>query len=225
MAWIVRSERAAPTDQLGGKAAALVRLSTAGFPVPACLVVTPEAFDASVTATQRDAVANASDRGAVDRVLDDVFLEKRVEDELERALRELAEEGSAFAVRSSAVDEDSDAHSFAGQLESYLFVPIEDVPRRIVDVWRSAFSERVLTYRRERNLLGLPQAPAVLVQQMVNADASGVAFSADPVSGDRNTVVVGSVYGLGTALVSGEVEGDTHHVDRDNRIVRQQIAS
>jgi pyruvate,water dikinase len=206
---VIRSPRAARRDRVGGKAAALARLSDAGFPVPAWVVVTPEAFDASVTGQWHD----------------DVGLEPTIEDELGDALREIAGAVPTFAVRSSAVDEDSREHSFAGQLESYLFVPIADVPRRIVDVWRSAFTERVLAYRRERDLLAPPSVPGVLVQQMVDADVSGVAFSADPVTGDRDTVVVGSLYGLGTALVSGDAEADTHHVDRRGHVVGRRVVA
>jgi pyruvate,water dikinase len=225
MAFLIHSQHAAPTDPLGGKAAALARLSAAGFPVPRWLVVTPEAFEASVAATRRPALVVGGRSSVAEGVPEEMKLAPRIENEMKRALRCIAGEGRTWAVRSSAIDEDSASHSFAGQLESYLFVSLEDVPRRIVDVWRSAFSERVLAYRREHNLRELPQVPAVLIQQMVEADVSGVAFSADPVTGDRTTAVVGSLYGLGTALVSGEAEADTHHVDTNGKITKRQLAS
>jgi len=133
--------------------------------------------------------------------------------------------GPTEAVRSSALEEDMIQHSFAGQLESFLFVSPSDVPHKVAEVWRSGFSERVLTYRRAHGLALIPQAPAVLIQRMVNADVAGVAFSADPVTGRRSIAVVAAVYGLGTALVSGECDADTYHVDRDEKIIQRDIVN
>jgi pyruvate,water dikinase len=118
------------------------------------------------------------------------------------------------AVRSSASDEDGAEHSFAGQLESHLFVSCERIAEKIAAVWRSGFSERIIAYRQQHGLPFVPRAPAVLVQRMIHSDAAGVAFSADPVSGRRGVAVVSAVFGLGTALVSGEANADTWLVDR-----------
>ena len=173
--------------------------------MPAWVAVTKQAYETSVSTAKGRALSTAA------------------EEELRIALQGIAGAGETFAVRSSAVEEDSGEHSFAGQLESYLFVSIDDVPRRIADVWRSAFTERVRTYRRERGISEPPSAPGVVVQRMIDAETSGVSFSVDPVTGDRDTAVVGSVYGLGTALVSGECEADTHHVDRRGHVVRRSV--
>jgi len=116
-------------------------------------------------------------------------------------------------------------HSFAGQLESYLFVAPSQVARRVIDVWRSGLSESILSYRRERGLNTSLQPPAVIVQRMINAEAAGVAFSADPVTGRRSVAVVSAVYGLGSSLVSGESDADTFKVSRDGRIILRQVAA
>src|SRR5262249_10446022 len=121
-------------------------------------------------------------------------------------------------------DEDGAQHSFAGQLDSFLFVPPADVPRKVAAVWRSGFGDRVVAYRREHGLPLTPRAPAVLVQRMVNADAAGVAFGADPVSGRRRVAVVSAVLGLGTALVSGDADADTFLVAEDGTILERTIA-
>jgi pyruvate,water dikinase len=133
---------------------------------------------------------------------------------VDAAMRSLCPGGERVAVRSSASDEDGVHHSFAGQLESFLHVGAADVPRRIADVWRSGFSNRILAYRRQHGLSLPPPAPAVLVQRMVDARVSGVAFSADPVTGRRAVAVVSAIPGLGTALVSGEGDADSWHVGR-----------
>lgn len=131
--------------------------------------------------------------------------------------------GAFFAVRSSAAGEDSAGHSFAGQLESWLFVPREEVMRRVEGVRESGRSERVLEYRRQRGLEGPPPEPAVIVQEMIDAECAGVAFSADPVSGRRDLAVVSAVPGLGTALVSGEADADSWKVSRSGDIVEASI--
>ena len=138
-------------------------------------------------------------------------------------MRDLAVNGERLAVRSSAAEEDSVEHSFAGQYESYLYVSPEDVTARVQDVWNAAASDRVEAYRRERGLTGPAPRPAVIVQRMVDAEASGVAFTADPVSGRRGVCVVAATYGVGTALVSGDVNADTFHVARSGDIVERKV--
>jgi rifampicin phosphotransferase len=132
-------------------------------------------------------------------------------DALTGALRRLG--GDRWAVRSSAMDEDGGRASHAGQLASYLDVPADDVPARVADVWRSAFTPSVLAYRRAHGLAGMPAPPAVLVQRMVRPVAAGVAFSADPATGRRGVAVVAAVPGLADALVAGEATGQTAEVD------------
>lgn len=210
-------------SRLGGKAAALAHLVDADFSIPPWFVITPDAFEASVTRRRLRALEKSADSGAISAVLQALEPSKKVLGELEKALAQLAPNGERLAVRSSAVDEDGAERSFAGQLESYLFVPADEVAARMVDVWRSGFSERVLSYRIEAGLPPMARAPAVLVQRMVDAERAGVAFSADPVSGRRDVTVVSAVHGLGSALVSGESDGDTWHVDSGNRTVQRYV--
>ncbi|CAA9253362.1 MAG: Pyruvate-utilizing enzyme, similar to phosphoenolpyruvate synthase [uncultured Chthoniobacterales bacterium] len=207
MKFIIAPPVSADAAGLGGKARALAALSEAHFPVPAWFVISPEAFRASGADPSRD-----------------VAVSNEVREEISRAMAQLAP-GEHVAVRSSASDEDGAQHSFAGQLESYLFVSPEDVPAKVAAVWRSGFSERIRAYRREHGLSEVPpSAPAVLVQRMIDADVSGVAFGVDPVSGRSGIAVVSAVFGLGTALVSGEADADTYHVDRSGNIALRSIA-
>ena len=180
----------------GGKATALASALAAELPVPPWFVITPAAFCESGDAA--------------------------LAQHIQPALAALG--GLSFAVRSSAVDEDGAEHSFAGQLESFLNVAAAAVPQRIADVWRSGFSERVLTYRRERGLVGPPLPPAVIVQRMVAADCAGVAFSADPVSSKRGVAIVSAVRGLGESLVSGEADADTFHISRSGAVLSATFA-
>ena len=161
---------------VGGKARALGALSKAGFSIPPWSVVLPDASQA--------------DRHSLEEQLWP-FLDLQP---------------GPLAVRSSALDEDGQSHSFAGQLESFLNVRREALMGKIRAVWQSGFSERIVLYRQQAALALPPSVPAVIIQQMVPAESAGVAFSADPVSGRRGIAVVASVRGLGDALVSGEAK-------------------
>jgi pyruvate,water dikinase len=111
-------------------------------------------------------------------------------------------------VRSSGTAEDLADASFAGQYVTVLGVPGPDaVLDAVRQRWASAFGDRVRMYRTSRGEHGVP-AMAVLVQRMVAADAAGVAFTANPVTGDRSETIVSAVRGLGERLVSGETSPD-----------------
>ena len=208
----------------GGKAGALAALHAAGLPIPPWFALAPEAFYAALSDRERGLFEDGSMSGRISEAIAQCAPTPDTARALAQALAELCPTGEPVAVRSSARDEDDVRHSFAGQLESFLCVPPAEVPGRVADVWRSAFSDRVVTYRRARGLNRPPDAPAVLIQRMVNADCSGVAFGADPVSGRRGTIVVAAVYGLGTLLVSGEQDADTYRVDRTGRILSREVA-
>jgi pyruvate,water dikinase len=219
MKYVIRDRDAELDAPLGGKARALAALRAVELPIPAWFVVRPEALRDSLSADQQILMDGAADEMALGALEPSAM----VAAELAEALAELCREGAPVAVRSSASDEDGAQHSFAGQLDSFLFVPAADVPAKVAAVWRSGYSGRLLAYRREHRL-GPPRPPAVLVQRMVCAESAGVAFGADPVSGRRRLAVVSAVLGLGTALVSGDADADTYHVDGDGAIVSREIA-
>lgn len=211
-------------ERLGGKAGALAALAGARLPIPDWFVVSADAGGACLP----DGLGRLVEQGDHVRLRESLArlsVGDELRGEIAAALATLCPDGATVAVRSSALGEDGSEHSFAGQLDSYLFVPPAEVADRVADVWRSGFNERLLAYRRERGLPLLPPLPAVLVQRMVNAAAAGVAFSADPVSGRRGIAVVSGVYGLGSSLVSGECDADTWHLDRGGSIVSRTIAS
>lgn len=164
----------------GGKASALSRLA-ADYRVPPGFVLTTQAFERSGTLA-----------GAV----------------LETAYRRLASvtgaDAPAVAVRSSAVDEDGESTSFAGQHETFLnLAGVEEVLGAVQRCWESARSERALDYRRRQGLAVDEPTLAVLVQHLVPADVSAVVFSANPVTSARDEVVINASWGLGESIVGG----------------------
>jgi len=211
------------SSPVGGKARALAQLHQAELQVPSWFVILPGAFEASLTPEQNAAFQSAQSGEGIRTVVDTVNVSDALARQIERAVAAMGADGE-LAVRSSALGEDSTAHSFAGQLESFLFVAPHQVPEYVARVWRSGFGERLIAYREEAGLGRLPRAPAVVVQRVIDGEVSGVAFSADPVSGRRGIAVVGAVPGLASALVSGATNGDTWRVERDGRVVETSIA-
>lgn len=187
-----------PIAQIGGKAANLAALMHAGFRVPTGFVVTTAAFS-SFTAR------NGFRRGTQPELVRSTPLPRDIEEEIRGSFTRL---GGSVAVRSSGVAEDLNEASYAGQYETVLSVDSADgVVAALLRCWSSAFEAHVARYHAESAGRGIP-AMAVLVQQMVPADASGVAFSANPVTGDREEVVINAVAGLGDRLMAGKVDGE-----------------
>jgi phosphoenolpyruvate synthase/pyruvate phosphate dikinase len=142
-------------------------------------------------------------------------------DALASAYRDLGETcGIAdprVAVRSSAVDEDGATLSFAGQHETYLNIAgAHAVAEAVVRCWGSVRTERVLAYRQRQSLSVAEARVAVLVQQLVSADASAVVFSANPVTGSDEEVMINASWGLGESIVSGTVTPDTYIVRKSD---------
>ena len=130
-----------------------------------------------------------------------------------------------YAVRSSALDEDSASHSFAGQYETTLGLDSEhDIIDAIEACVRSAASAQVAAYRRAAAVSGKVRAPAVLVQEMVPADRAGIAFTVNPVTGE-DEVIINASYGLGDLVVSGKVTPDEIIVESSARPPRIRIGS
>jgi pyruvate,water dikinase len=128
------------------------------------------------------------------------------------------------AVRSSAVDEDGAAASFAGQHETYLnIVGAEAILQAITRCWQSARSERALEYRRQQGLSVERPQLAVLVQQLVAADVAAVAFSANPITGNHAEVVINASWGLGESIVGGTVTPDMFIVRKSDLAVINRV--
>ncbi len=213
MNFIVRPGDVTSERSIGGKAWALSRLAASPWAdlVPPWLALTREAFVRSLE-------AGSVEDGVTPPLAEDVraALASAVRELLERAE---SPDGARLAVRSSAVGEDGASSSYAGQLLTRLNVPQDGVEEAVGQVWASAFADHVVHYRRRRGeSAALP--PAVLIQLMVPAEAAGVAFSRDPLGGDR--LVVAASSGLGDRLVSGEVSGETWRLARSGEVLEHQ---
>ncbi|HZG92775.1 MAG TPA: PEP/pyruvate-binding domain-containing protein, partial [Pseudonocardia sp.] len=201
------ADPAADLATAGGKGESLGRLARAGLPVPPGFHVTTAAYRRFVAEHDLRSGIRDADEAAVAAL----FAAHAVPDELAGPIRAAyaALGGPAVAVRSSATAEDLPGASFAGQQDTFLDVrgadAVVDAVRRC---WASLWTDRAVAYRRRAGIADGDVALAVVVQQLVDAEASGVLFTADPVSGATDRMVIDATWGLGESLVGGGVTPD-----------------
>lgn len=221
-----------PADaSVGGKAAALVRLTQAGFPVPQGAVIFADAYEAHVGANglrERirslvegvdldDPQAVHERMEQVQRLITDAPVPDDVVAELTAAYGALVGDGAgqAVAVRSSATHEDAEGASSAGQYATYLNIIDEEAMLDAVRAcWASLWTPQALHYRHQAGQRHDEAAMGVVIQHMVPSTASGVAFTVDPITADPTKVVINATWGLGQGLVAGSVSGDLFTVDK-----------
>lgn len=126
------------------------------------------------------------------------------------------------AVRSSAVAEDSSSASWAGQLETYLNISRDNLINKVKECWDSIKSERALSYASQQNLPADQLLVAVVIQKMVDAQSAGVMFTANPVTNNREEVMIESVLGLGEQLVQGSVTPDNFLIDKNTLEIKSK---
>lgn len=219
-------------DVAGGKGASLARMIADGLPVPPGFVIPSYVLQRSIDTERVLELATSRSAGELQELVAateppkekiTVAYENLVGARLTATHKLVG--NKTVAVRSSAVAEDSEAASYAGQQETYLFVEgAEEVCKRVVDCWASFFSERALFYRSEKGSLG-DLRMAVVVQKMVDPKKSGVIFTVDPVKRRRDRMVVEAVRGIGEQVVSGEVTPDHYTLDRKGKVKRQKIVA
>ena len=213
----------------GGKAASLGELIRAGIPVPPGCVVTASAFGQMLAAADPsgslagsvaempagDVPALARAAAGVRERITSAALPPEVAAQITAAYEALGGPAAAVAVRSSATMEDSAAASFAGLQDTYLAVrgaaEVLDAVRRC---WASLYNDESVAYRRRLGLAEDGLAMGVVVQRMLRPRAAGVMFTRSPVTGDRSVVAIEGTWGLGSALVAGEVTPDSFTVSK-----------
>ncbi len=220
-------------EMIGGKALNLSKMSDAGFNVPQAFIVTVDAYNIFIKNILEERISeilesiNFTDEGSIikgcsairsmikgQKLSQDLFLE------IKNRVNQL--DDGLYAVRSSAVAEDLADASFAGQLDSFLNVGREDILEKVISCWASYWNDRAVKYRHDASMDHLGSGIAVLVQRMVDADVSGVIFTANPVDGSED-VVIESTWGLGEAIASGMVTPDIYVLNRNGDIIQKNI--
>jgi pyruvate,water dikinase len=210
---------------VGGKGGSLGELLRAGVAVPPGFVVRTQAFESFLRELERESPIRAvveslraEDLDAITACsksvrarLEEAALPPLVAEDVSAAYAQLCSESSAsaLAVRSSATTEDASDASFAGLQDTYLWINSwDETHRRVRSCWASLYSVESICYRRR---LGFPEASvamAVVVQAMVEARSAGVMFTRSPTTGDRSVITIEGAWGLGSAVVGGEVTPD-----------------
>ena len=217
---------------MGGKAANLYRLTKQGVPVPAWVCVSSHVCSEAFAEQQRIveghlsgidfdnpvSIQQASD--TIRGLIEGTSIPDHVRRDVERELDNIG--ASHYAVRSSGLAEDSTTGSYAGQFDTYLYVPRANVLDRIKSCWASAFAARNLVYTHRKGVKTTSHAVAVVIQAMIDSEAAGVMFMANP-AGSMDEIVIVSGYGLGEGVVSDQVETDTYIYDRLRRSWRCEI--
>jgi len=218
---------------VGGKFASLAEMTAAGFGVPPAFAVTTRALETFMVESglEHDARAVHTDVAAGARIQERIEatpLPSSVQEAVAAAYSLLCQrtgvEDVPVAVRSSGVAEDLAGASFAGQYDTYLWIRgVESVLTHVRRCWKGLFGEAVLSYRPGG---GVGDASmAVVVQQLVQPRAAGVLFTLDPVNGDRSKIVVEASWGLGEAVVAGEVTPDRYRIDKVTLDVLERVVS
>ena len=214
-------------EVVGGKGQSLARMANAGFNVPGGFVVTAAAYRSFVAANhmQQEIVSLAkpaveNGRASFEQASEAIqalFAEHDPSAEITAEIREAygSLDDAAVAVRSSANAEDLPGLSFAGQQETYLNVRgADDVIAAVRNCWASLWTPQAISYRHQNGIDQGSVAMAVVVQVMVPSQVSGILFTANPATGERSEIVINASFGLGEAVVSGQVTPDTYIVDK-----------
>jgi len=208
----------------GGKGSNLARLIEAGLNVPACFILSSSLYEQIIKFNDIDQLIEAAklqQSGQIFKQIQSAILAAKISDsvihKIETAYQNLIQDTSfkRVAVRSSALSEDLQDHSFAGQLESYL--DIQDKKQLLDSIkkcWASLWNERIYAYVTIQGKLFSPQPIAVIVQQMIPAEYSGICFTIDPMDANQEWMLIEAHDGIGAEIVGGNVNPVNYRIDR-----------
>lgn len=219
-------------QEAGGKGYNLYLLAQEGLPVPKWIILGANIFKNFRKINDLDSKINkhiellnktspsiqdiSETSSIVQKIIIDTPFDKKTLEQIKKAYKQLGSEN--IAVRSSALDEDSNKYSFAGQFDSSLCIKSEtDAILAIKKCWASAYSQRNISYRIQNKLRLFAEEIdiALILQEMIQADKSGVLFTCDPVKKDNTKIFINSVFGIGEGLVSGRLDSDSYTLDKD----------
>ncbi len=233
------SDTQSTLEIVGGKGLSLTKMINTGFPVPDGFSITTDAYRTFVDAnrihekipaciknadiSKPDTLEKASQE--INSLFHDAQIPMEISLSISNAYTGCIQRGTPVAVRSSATAEDLPEASFAGQQETFLNIEGEEALLQAVKkCWASLWTARAIAYRINNNIDQTTVALAVVVQELVNADAAGIMFTVNPVNGNRDELVINAAWGLGEAVVSGAVSPDTYTVNRTKgRVARREV--
>jgi len=215
----------------GGKGASLGEITKAKIAVPQGFVILAIAFDRFLEETDLNVeieaklhklnLKNINSIEQISNEIQDLIFDaefpKDIAKEIEKEFFKL--KSKYVAVRSSATAEDSKVASWAGELESYLNTTRNNLLENVKKCWASLFTPRAIFYRLEKNLHKIKVSVAVVIQEMIQSEISGICFTVHPVTKDYSQMVIEAGYGLGEAIVGGIITPDTYVFHKKNKVI------
>lgn len=224
-------------SEAGGKGASLGEMTQAGIPVPQGFVILSNCFEEFLATSELNIEIesilkniNPQDINSVEKASEEIkalVLNSDIPKDIEKrvGLNFKKLKAKYVAVRSSATSEDSTTAAWAGQLESYLNTTSKNLIENIKKCWASLFTPRAISYRFEKKLEKQKISVAVVVQKMVESEVSGIAFSVHPITQNENQMIIEAGYGLGEAIVSGQITPDSYVINKLNlKVIDKNVA-
>ena len=211
------SSREQENGKLGNKGKFLLLMKQNGFNVPDGFVLDSDTYDETVRGKAEEIIAQALENLNKDNIketsngLNELFNKIELPEKTADEIKSIVSSDKLYAVRSSGTKEDLDEFSFAGQYQTFLNTKPEDVEARVIDCYRSMFSEIILSYLVNRKIDLKDLKMSVVVQEMVASDKSGICFTIDPVTGNDKTMLIEVSEGLGEDIVSGKTVPEQYH--------------
>lgn len=225
--WNTETQELTP-ELIGGKALGLHELQKIPLNVPMWATISTPFFDQIIKQhPQLQSLLSQENGAAIREYIKEASFSQSEETLLKEVWKHISENGKRkVAVRSSAVDEDSSKLSFAGQMDSFLEIEcFSEYMHAIRNCWASLFGERAIAYRLQNGINPWQAKIAVIVQQMVNAEISGVIFTVNPINSNYEEMLISSIEGFGEALVSGKSDADTYILDREGKLLEKELIS
>ena len=203
--------------KLGNKGKFLLIMKQNGFNVPDGFVLDSDTYDETVRGKAEEIISQTLENLNKDNIketsigLNELFNKIRLPEKTAVEIKSIVRSDKLYAVRSSGTKEDLDEFSFAGQYQTFLNTKPEDVEARVIDCYKSMFSEIILSYLVNRKIDTSELKMSVVVQEMVASDKSGICFTIDPVTGNDKTMLIEVSEGLGEDIVSGKTVPEQYH--------------
>lgn len=194
-------------EKIGNKGKFLLQMKKNGFNVPSGIILDSDAYDFVIKDNKLEKLLNQINKDNINDIskkiiseFNNVKINKDLLDEIKSKLKK----NKKYAVRSSGTKEDLENYSFAGQYETFLNTPIDEIENRIIDCYKSMYSEVILSYLLNNNVSFDNLKMSVVIQEMVNSDYSGICFTIDPTTGNDKKMIIEISKGLGENIVSGK---------------------
>ena len=236
---VVSFKNAKELNKVGNKAKFLVEMSNAKFNIPQGIIVDSDTYkeiidDNNITKKTNNLLSKLTKENTleisnkINKLFDSITINSNILNEINLLIKN----NKLYAVRSSGTKEDLDNYSFAGQYETFLNVPAYEVPKRIIDCYKSMFSETILSYLLNNNISFNDLGMTVIIQEMVASELSGICFTLNPITGKDTEMLIEVGEGLGENIVSGKIAPEqyyydwyhnTYNYDKKNKLISKKL--